>query len=213
LAQTGMPVTLVGSHSGGCGGPNGKTHQALNDIAVMASLPNVDVWAPGSDRDTQFVMQEIIKAARPAYIRYPRESWGELPGTAAACRWIGARRRFALVSCGFFTQIALQAAMHLRDGGIDIGVIHLTRLAPFPAIELAAALTNVESLWVAEDHAHFGGLADPIRSNGFSVEEPVFGWPANWAGGVGPASELLRQHALTPDLIADRIAKKLSKGN
>ncbi|MEQ5842423.1 transketolase [Paraburkholderia acidicola] len=212
LAQTGMPVTLVGSHSGGCGGPNGKSHQALNDIAVMASLPNLDIWAPGSDADTRFVVDEVMKTNRPAYIRYPREPWGELPGEPAECRWIGQRHRFALVSCGLFTHVADDAAERLRALDIDAGVIHLTRLAPFPTAAFDALLNGVDGIWIVDDHTRFGGLADLLRSNGYAIREPVFSWPANWSGDVGSTAELLRRYHLSGADIAGRIAADLGRG-
>jgi len=210
LAQTGMPVTLIGSHSGGCGGPNGKTHQALNDIAAMASLPNLDIWAPGSDGDTRFVVDQVMNRERPAYVRYPREPWGELPGEPAECRWIGERGRFALVSCGLFTHVALQAARRLREFDVDVGVIHLARLAPFPAVALGTLLQRVEGLWVVDDHTRFGGLSDLLRSNGYPAREPVFSWPANWTGDTGRTEELLQRHGLTGHDIATRVFAQLN---
>jgi transketolase len=211
LAQTGVPVTLVGSHSGGCGGPNGKSHQALNDIAVMASLPNLDIWTPGCDSDTRFVVDAVMAGNRPAYLRYPREPWGELPGEPAECRWIGERGRFALVSCGLFTHVAVDAARRLRERDIDAGVLHLARLAPFPVDALNALLEHVDGLWVVDDHARFGGLADLLRSNGYAVREPTFSWPANWSGDFGPTDELLRRYGLTGHDIATRITSELAR--
>src|SRR4051812_32039274 len=46
VSQTELPVVFVGSHAGGCNASNGKTHSIVNDVAIMATLPNVDVWAP-----------------------------------------------------------------------------------------------------------------------------------------------------------------------
>jgi len=212
LAQTGLPVTLVGSHGGGCGGPNGKSHQALNDIAAMASLPNLDIWTPGCDSDTRFVVDAVLAASRPTYLRYPREPWGNLPGEPAECRWAGERARHALVSCGLFTHIALDAASRLRERGIDAGVIHLARLAPFPVVAFEALLDRVDNIWVVDDHTRFGGLADLLRTNGFAVREPVFSWPANWSGDFGSTDLLLKLHGLTGEDIAARVADELPSG-
>src|SRR5205085_12498689 len=46
VSQTELPVVLIGSHAGGCNGINGKTHSILNDVAIMSTLPNINVWAP-----------------------------------------------------------------------------------------------------------------------------------------------------------------------
>jgi transketolase len=51
ISQTGLPVALVASHAGGCGGRNGKTHVALNDVALMASLPRIAIWTPADAGD------------------------------------------------------------------------------------------------------------------------------------------------------------------
>ncbi|MBU9191482.1 transketolase family protein [Burkholderia gladioli] len=212
LAQTGVPVTLVGSHAGGCGGPNGKSHQALNDIAAIGSLPNLDIWTPGCEADTRFVVDAVLARERPAYLRYPREPLGALPGEPAECRWIGARARFALVSCGLFTHVALDAARRLRELDVDAGVIHLTRLAPFPAAEFAALLRDVDGLWVVDDHTRRGGLADLLHAEGFAVRDPVFSWPADWSGDFGPTEVLLKRHGLAADDIAARLAAELRGG-
>lgn len=89
ISQTNLPVTLIGSHSGGCGGRNGKTHLALNDIAVMASLPGIHIWAPADSLDTKLAVDTILSKDHPAYIRFPRELTGHIPHGSGVVRWIG----------------------------------------------------------------------------------------------------------------------------
>ncbi len=118
LSQSRQPVTLVGSHTGGCSARNGKTHGALNDLALMASLPNMQVWAPGDTADLKFAMHSILGGDQPAYLRLPRRPLDALAGEPAPCRWIGTPQLVTLVSTGLGTHLALAAQKILLRAGI-----------------------------------------------------------------------------------------------
>jgi len=205
VAQTGLPVTLVGSHSGGCGGINGKSHLALNDIAIMATLPHVEVWAPADSGDTELAVRAILSANRPAYIRYPREPLPDLNGVSAVCRWLGPQAEYAMISCGYGTALALRAQERLADAGIPVGIVHCARVHPLPSDQLRELLSTVSRSWVVEDHSRRGGLAALLTEAGLHTQE-VFAWPPDWPGDFGPAEKLLSLHRLHPTQIAERIA-------
>jgi transketolase len=212
VSATALPVVLVGSHSGGCGGRNGKTHQALNDIALIASLPNLQVWAPGDPADLFFAMAEITSAQRPAYLRLPRDPLPELGGTPAACRWIGPPASVALVGAGYSTHWAIEVREALASHGIETGVIHCARLAPFPCRELRQLLSDCRVVFVLDDHCGFGGLPDLMRHCGLPLAAPSFCWPTSWTGGSGSSDALREANDLAPAAIAEAIAAALRLG-
>ena len=205
LAQASLPVTLVGSHSGGLGGPNGKTHQALNDVAFLSSLPNIDIWAPADDSDTEFAIDTILRRNRPAYLRYPREPLCPLSGTSGLCRRFGPESSRVLITSGYFVHIALDVQRYLATLGRDLLVIQCLRLAPLPVEDLKHHLGTYNRIWVLDDHSAMGGLASILLTAGFPVTNPVFAWPHHWSGGHGTVEELTQQHGLTPLAIATQM--------
>jgi transketolase len=210
VCQSRQPVTLVGSHSGGCSGRNGKTHAALNDIALMASLPAMQVWAPASPREVRFAMEAVLAGDAPAYLRLPRRPLPELPGAPAPYRWLGEPGPVALAGTGFGTHLALGARDRLAGLGHPLPVLHCLEVAPLPA-GLAEALAGVLHLFVIEDHVRHGGLASLLAALDLPLRITSLGWPVGWPGQSGDDFDLLRLHGLTPEQIAGTVQKSLSQ--
>jgi transketolase len=205
LSQARQPVTLVGSHSGGCAGRNGKTHAALNDLALMMSLPNMRVWAPADPQDVRLAIHDVLDGNDPAYLRLPRRPTEDLPGSAARWRWIGRPGDVALVSTGLATHFAVAVADKLRRRGLDVGVLHSPFLGHSQARPLADALTPMERVFTIEDHTAAGGLGSLVHSLGLRAPVVVLGWPRDWAGASGSDDDLLEEQGLGIDAIAQRI--------
>lgn len=206
LSQSRQPVTLVGSHTGGCAARNGKTHAALNDIALMASLPHVRVWAPAGPDDLRFAMRHILDEQGPAYLRLPRRPLESVPGEPALCRRLGPARRVALLSAGLGTHLALATQERLAALGAEVAVIHCPKVSPLPAAELEEALDGVELLFVVEDHYTFGGLASLIQSFGVGARVVPLGWPRDWSGQSGRDEDVLQLYGLMPDQLAAAVS-------
>ena len=204
VSQARQPVTLVGSHSGGCSGRNGKTHAAVNDIALMASLPGMQVWAPAGPRDVRLACREILDGNAPAYIRLPRRPLDDVDADCFE------PAKIALVSCGLGTHLAIETRELLRDRGIETGVLHCARVHPLPE-RIVDALRGVETAFVIEDHSTFGGLASLIQQRMPGLRVFAIGWPADWPGQSGDDLDLLRLHGLSPDRIAGKIVNVLAE--
>ncbi|HEX3559467.1 MAG TPA: transketolase C-terminal domain-containing protein [Pyrinomonadaceae bacterium] len=206
LSQSHQPVTLVGSHTGGLSARNGKTHAALNDIALMASLPGMNVWAPGDENDLKLAVRRILAGDKPAYLRLPRRPLDPLPGEAASCRWLTEPQPIALCGTGLGTHLALAAAQeYLPLYGLHVGVLHCPQVSPLPQLELAAALEQCEMIFVIEDHYRFGGLASLLQSLDPSAKIISLGWPNDWSGRSGNDEELLEMYGLAPHQLARSI--------
>ncbi len=205
LSQARQPVVLVGSHSGGQSGRNGKTHSALNDLALMLSLPGLQVWSPGDLEDVELAVRTLVAQPAPAYLRLPRRpvrAGESLPGTAAPLRWLRERRRYSIVSTGIASQWALAAADRLAANGIEVGVLHCLQLGT-PA--LASQLAGIEQLFVVEDHYSFGGLATLVEQLGLAAPVTAFGWPGDWSGKSGGDEALLDRYGLSGPALATTI--------
>jgi transketolase len=204
LSQSRQAVTLVGSHTGGCSARNGKTHAALNDVALMASLPNMQVWSPGDVADLRFAMDNILLRDQPAYLRLPRRPLEQpLPGEPALCRWLGAPQPVALLSTGLGTQLALDAQQYLAThADFRVGVLHCAQLAPLPIRALTEALRPCQLIFVIEDHYTFGGLASLLQHAGLQGRIIPQGWPGDWSGRSGSDEDVLRENGLAPEHLA-----------
>ena len=211
VSQTRLPVVLVGTHAGGCGGRNGRTHLALNDVSVMTTLPNIDVWAPADRADARFAVKTILNDVRPAYVRLPRSPQPDLPREPCLARWIGQPSDVAIASYGMSTQWALRTKKLLDSMGIETGVLHFLRVWPIARVEIDRLLRDVRSVFVIEDHYNMGGLADLLRYAGFEGRIDAVGWPSSWSGQSGSDGDLLTFAKLMPTDLAQWILSTMQR--
>ncbi len=209
MSQSRQPVTLVGSHSGGLTNRNGKSHAALNDIALMASLPHVRVWSPADPPDLFFAMEQIIADNEPAYLRLPRRSLPVIKGRPDLVRVIHRASEITIVSTGLATHLALEACSLLKQKGIPAGLIHCLRLSPLPVEEIKEQLGPAKKIIVIEDHITHGGLASMLSSAGMGIPVISLGWPADWPGQSGSDELILDLFGLDPVSICNRIAQEV----
>ena len=209
LAQTGLGVTLVGSHAGGCGGRNGKTHQSTGDLAVLGAMAGIQVWTPCDPPDVQHAMAAILSTSGPGYIRAPRDPCPALPGAPGPLRWLTPPCDLILLCNGLSAQWALGVSAVARDLGLQLGVLHLGRFSPPPAA-LHEEIANARRWFVIEDHVRLGGVADQAANVVGRHPDAWFGWPADWAGGSGSSRELRESCHLGDTEVAATIAAKWS---
>lgn len=205
ISQTKLPVVLVGTHSGGCSGRNGKTHIALNDIAVISSLPNIDIWAPADEADTKLAIDFISNSNRPSYLRLPRDPQEDIPVSTDYIRWIGEPTIIAIVSYGASTQWAIKTRNILLEQGIKIGILHFCKIHPLKSYEVLSKLSNVKVAFVLEDHYSIGGFASLLTNFKFDIKYYNICWPSSWCGQSGQTEALLEHFSLSPAQIAKKI--------
>lgn len=213
LSQARQPVVLVGSHSGGACGQNGKTHAAPNDLSLMLSLPHLQVFAPGDFGDVEYAVRTLLKTGpiTPAYLRLPRRAFtmaDTLPGHPGPMRWLRPKARIALVSTGLSSHWARRTANHLAALGHEVGVLHCLQLAPLPP--LAQELTGVEQIFIIEDHHPHGGLASLVHRLALPAVVRSFGWPSDWPGKSGSDDDLRAAAGLSDEALAASIHQFLA---
>lgn len=213
LSQAQQPVVLVGSHSGGACGRNGKTHAAPNDLSLMLSLPHLQVFVPGDFGDVELAVRTLTRTGPPipAYLRMPRRPFAltdKLPGPPGPTRWLQPKARITLVSTGLASHWALGTAAHLAALGHKVGVLHCMQLAPLPP--LAQELAGVEQIFVIEDHHPHGGLASIVHRLGLPAVIRSFGWPHDWSGKSGSDDDLRAAAGLLDETLAASIHQFLA---
>ena len=133
-----QPVKVVGSHAGVSVGPDGATHQMLEDIALMRVLPNMVVVVPGDSLEAEKATKALAADKRPAYLRLAREATPIMtsehtPFEIGKAYIYNEGTHISLVSTGTMTYQAMVAARLLAKDGISAEVVHVpTTFAGLP---------------------------------------------------------------------------------
>lgn len=208
VSQSNQAVTLVGSHAGGLSGRNGKTHAAPNDLALMLSLPNIEVWAPADSDDVEFMLAQLLQNNHPAYIRGSRctiHSDDHLADRTQVGRlnWLKPKRKTCIVSYGIASWWAKAVISKLELQGIELGWLHCLQLNDHQALQ--QQLVGVNQLIVIEDHYEFGGLASFLHQLCPSIAVSAIGWPRDFVGISGDDEQVLAANGLSCEQIFDRV--------
>ena len=161
------PVKVVGSHAGVSVGPDGATHQMLEDLALMRALPNMVVLAPCDSVEAEKATLAMAKDKRPNYMRVAREKTPILT-TKDTPFEIGKAYVFApgqdvtIVATGTMTYQALVAADRLFKEGIDAEVIHCPTIKPLDAVTILQSVKKTGRVVTAEEHQINGGLGSAV---------------------------------------------------
>ena len=213
IAYPSLPVKLVGSSAGLTQGPDGASHQSLEDITLMRALPNMAVVSPADDVETRQATFAIADWPGPVYMRlgrYPVPSLFDAQyqfevGKAVTMREGG---DLAIFATGHMVWKALEAAELLAQDRIEARVINVSTIKPLDEGVVRKAAGNVGLLVSVEEHSIIGGLGGAIAE---CVSEMAHHAPLlrlgvrDVFGESGLADELLEKHRLTSALIAEDI--------
>lgn len=162
-----QPVKLVGSHAGVSVGPDGATHQMLEDIALMRALPNMVVISPCDSVEAEKATLAMAQDSRPNYLRLAREATPIIT-TADTPFEIGKAYIFregsdvTLIATGTMTYHALMAAEKLAKGGVSAEVVHVPTIKPLDAETILKSVRKTGCVVTAEEAQIIGGLGGAI---------------------------------------------------
>jgi len=162
-----QPVKIVGSHAGVSVGPDGATHQMLEDIALMRVLPNMIVIAPGDSLEAEKATLAMAKSKRPNYLRLAREATpvittAETPFEIGQAYIYREGKDVSLISTGTMTYQALLAAEKLAGHGVDAEVVHVPTIKPLDEHTVLASVKKTGAVVTAEEGQIAGGLGGAI---------------------------------------------------
>jgi len=161
------PVKVVGSHAGVSVGPDGATHQMLEDIALMRALPNMVVIAPGDSVEAEKATIATATDKRPTYLRLAREATPIITTTETPFE-IGKAYVFkegtdvTLIATGTMTYQAMEAANELEKDGINAEVVHVPTIKPLDDATILASVRKTGAVVTAEEAQIKGGLGGAI---------------------------------------------------
>lgn len=162
-----QPVKIVGSHAGISVGPDGATHQMLEDIALMRVLPNMVVIAPGDSVEAEKATLALAKDKRPGYLRLAREATpvfttAETPFEIGKAYTLTYGSDITFVATGTMTYQALRAAEMLFKDGIDAEVVHVPTIKPLDATTILTSVKKTRRVITMEEAQINGGLGGAV---------------------------------------------------
>ena len=205
------PVKIVGSHAGLNVGADGATHQMLEDIALMRSLPNMVVLAPGDAREAEQMAFVMAQDERPNYVRLPREKTPLFVSNEAEFE-IGRAyvlrdgTDVALFGTGVMTYQLLLAAEKLAERGISAEVVHVPTVKPLDEQTLFASAQKCGAVLTAEEGqiaGGFGGAVAEFLSEHAPVPLRRIG-VRDAFGESGTMAELWQKHGLDAETIVQQ---------
>lgn len=218
IALNNQPVKIVGSHAGLNVGPDGATHQVLEDIALMRTLPHMVVIAPGDAVEAEKVAQAVASDSRPTYIRLAREkspifSTDDSPFEIGPAYVLREGSDISLLSTGTMTAQVLLAADQLARQGVLAEVVHVPTIKPLDEETILKSVRKTGNAVTIEEHQIAGGFGSaiaellgdqlPTKMKRIGVNDQF--------GQSGTAAELLDYYGLTADKMVQTITEFLSQ--
>ena len=205
------PVKIVGSHAGLNVGADGATHQMLEDIALMRSLPNMVVLAPGDAREAEQMAFAMARDERPNYVRLPREKTplfvsNEAEFEIGRAYVLREGTDVALFGTGVMTYQLLLAAEKLAERGISAEVVHVPTVKPLDEQTLFASAQKCGAVLTAEEGqiaGGFGGAVAEFLSEHAPVPLRRIG-VRDAFGESGTMTELWQKHGLDAETIVQQ---------
>ena len=219
IAYPNLDVKIVCSHAGLTVGPDGATHQMIEDVGLMCGLPNMKVIVPADAPQTYHATKAMKDAPGPFYMRLSR---GEFPSVTSMdqrfelgkAQVMRDGKDVCLVANGLMVSRCIEAAEELKANGIDAAVLNLHTVKPLDADTLIKFARETGAVVTAEEHTIIHGLGSQVASvlsEHFPVPVRMVGVKDKF-GESGNPEQILEKHGLTTKNIVanakDVIGKK-----
>ncbi len=213
ICYNNLNVKVIGTHAGIETGQDGGTHQSIEDIAIMRTLPNMHVLVPASPNATRKLTGIMAETCGPFYMRFGREANEELYSETEQF-FLGSSKilrngsDLTIIACGRMVQFALEASEMLKEReGIDSRVIDMYSIKPLDDEAILQAAKETGAIITIEDHSVIGGLGGAVCeciSSKFPCPIERIGISDEF-GRSGIYADLYKYYKLTPSDIFEKI--------
>jgi len=211
-----VPVKVIGSHAGLSVGPDGATHQALEDLAIMRALPNMVVISPTDSIEARKATLAAARLPQPCYIRLSREkipliTTDQTPFEIGKAEVFYEGSDVAVIATGELVHKALLAARELKSRNISVRVINCHTIKPLDKDTILKAAKDCRAIVTVEEHQIHGGLGSAVAEvivQNFPVPMKIIGVEDRF-GESGEPNELLEKFGLTVDVIIKAVTAVL----
>jgi len=222
VALNDVPVNIAGAHAGISVGPDGATHQALEDIAMMRSMPNMIVVVPGDAIEARKATVAAAKNGKPTYLRFAREktpifTTEDSPFEIGKANALFESKdpKVAIVATGALVYEALLAAKELNKSKIGSIVINAHTVKPLDEITIVRAAKTAGAVVTVEEHQIAGGLGGAVAevlTRNFPVPMEYIGMQDKF-GESGTPNELLTKYKMKAKNIVTAAKKVIARKN
>lgn len=208
ICYNNVPVKIIGSHAGISVGPDGATHQALEDLALMRTLPNMVVVCPVDAIEAKKATLAIAKNDKPSYLRLSRAevpvvTTNSTPFEIGRAEMFYQGKEVTIIACGQMVYRALLVAEELKSHKIGVRVINAHTIKPLDQKTILQAAEETRAIVTVEEHQIHGGLGSAVAevvSQHFPVPMRILGIKDRF-GESGQPEELLEKFGLTTESI------------
>lgn len=213
-----LNVKIVATHAGITVGPDGCSHQAVEDVALMRPIPDLVIVVPSDAPETEETIKAVSKQQGPVYVRLGRSKVPTISHEQGhfelgKARLVQEGDDITIIACGIMVKQALDASRDLEKEGIRPRIINMHTIKPLDKETIIKCARETKRLVVCEEHMITGGLASAVSE--VLVEEcPVpiarIGIKDKF-GQSGSSEDLMREYHLTSEDISKAVKKLLRK--
>lgn len=222
IAYNDRKVVVVGSHAGISVGPDGGTHQALEDIALMRIIPNMEVVSPCDSIEAKKATLALAGSSKPAYLRLAREktpviTTEETPFTLGKAEIyfmpdVGLAE-VGIIVTGALTYNALIAARDLEKEGMKVKVLNLSTIKPIDKDAVVALAKETKAIVTVEEHQVMGGMGSivaEVLAQNYPVAIEFVGVQDKF-GQSGTPTELVKHYGMDKDSIKEAVKRVIKR--
>ncbi|MBP2629661.1 MAG: Transketolase, central region [Firmicutes bacterium] len=210
IAYPNLNVKIAATHAGLTVGEDGGSHQAIEDISLMRSIPNMTVINPADGKEAEEAIKAAVQYYGPVYIRLGRAATPDLHNEYYQFIWgkgevLREGKDVGIIATGIMVAKALEAASKLEEEGIAATVINMHTIKPIDKELILETARLTGKIVTAEEHSVIGGLGSAVcevLSQEYPTKVAMVGIKDKF-GASGKPDDLLKQYGLTTeDIIA-----------
>ena len=219
MSYSGLPIKMMGAYGGMSDAFDGATHHALEDIAMMRTLPGVNVMVASDAQITDWMVKTAIEVKEPMYIRLSRDAAPDChPADAKFELGKGMVVRegsdVTIIACGLMVSTAITAAEALAAKGISARVVDMYCIKPIDAELIEKCAKETGAVVTAEEHSVIGGrggaVAEVLAKAGCAVPTEMVGMQDRH-GESGPYKDILHKYGMDAEAVAAAAEKAVSR--
>lgn len=218
VAYSEANVKIAGAHTGVSVGPDGATHQALEDIAITRVLPNMIVEVPCDAIEARKTVNALGKIKGPAYFRLGRSKTSvmtteQTPFEIGKAEIFREGKDVAVIASGPVLYNALMAAIDLEKEGVSVMVVNNHTIKPIDKETIVSAAKTCGAVVTLEEHQIMGGCGSAVcevLSQYYPVPVEMLGMPDSF-GESGQPDELIKKYGMDKDAIIKAVIKVLRR--
>jgi transketolase len=220
ICYNNRPVKIAGSHAGISVGPDGGTHQAIEDIAITRVIPRMVVLSPCDALEAKKATLASVDTGTPVYIRLAREKTPIMTSEAtpfeigkAQIVWQSKKPQVGIIATGALLYKALSSAKELKEKGIEVEVMNLSTIKPLDEEAITALAKKAGKIITVEEHQIRGGMGSAVAEclgKHFPVPIEFIGVDDEF-GQSGTPEELIEHYGMGTKSIIKAVNKILKR--